>query len=183
MKAAPFVPRHIGPDRAETDAMLRALSAERPLTLDAFIASVIPAPVRTATQLNLPAALSEAAAIDALRGMAARNHLYRSLIGTGYADTITPPVIRRNILENPGWYTQYTPYQAEIAQGRLEALLNFQTMIIDLTRLDVANASLLDEATAAGEAMTMFFGVKGRPEGGIFFVASNCHPQTIALIG
>ncbi|MBI1806599.1 MAG: aminomethyl-transferring glycine dehydrogenase [Ignavibacteria bacterium] len=174
-----FVSRHIGPDIRETEQMLHEVAAS---SLDEFIASVVPTPILTPHPLTLKPALSEMEALEELRGFASKNHVYRSLIGMGYHDTITPKVIQRNILENPGWYTQYTPYQAEIAQGRLEALLNFQTMVIDLTGLEIANASLLDEATAATEAMTMFYAINNRPEGGVFFVSDGCHPQTIALI-
>src|SRR5207248_2648655 len=124
---------------------------------------------------------SESEALEELRALAKKNTLARSFIGAGYSDTITPPVIQRNILENPGWYTAYTPYQAEIAQGRLEALLNFQTMITDLTALDIANASLLDEGTAAAEAMALCRASVGS-ERTTFFVAHNCHPQTIEIV-
>ncbi|MEP6937083.1 MAG: aminomethyl-transferring glycine dehydrogenase, partial [Chthoniobacterales bacterium] len=128
-------------------------------------------------------AASEREALEELRGIARKNKVARSFIGAGYSDTITPPVIQRNILENPGWYTAYTPYQAEIAQGRLEALLNFQTMITDLTGFDIANASLLDEATAAAEAMALCAAAKGgKPESGAFFVSEKCHPQTIEVV-
>src|SRR5947199_3948939 len=124
--------------------------------------------------------MSEAKALPELRAISRKNKIAKSFIGAGYSDCITPPVIQRNILENPGWYTAYTPYQAELAQGRLEALLNFQTMLTDLTALDIANASLLDEATAAAEAMTLCHAViSGRKT---FFVANNCHPQTIEVI-
>src|SRR5213078_127344 len=130
----------------------------------------------------LPPPRSEFEVLAALREIAAQNLVYRSFIGMGYYDCITPPVILRNILENPGWYTQYTPYQAEIAQGRLEALLNFQTLIMDLTGLDVAGASLLDEATAAAEAMHMLHGLAERDEANVFFVSELCHPQTIEVV-
>jgi glycine dehydrogenase len=174
-----FSRRHIGPGLGDIEAMLHALG-ER--DLDTFIDSVVPAQIRAAKGLSLPAPLGEEEALARLKTMAAQNHVYRSLLGLGYADTLTPKVIQRNILENPGWYTQYTPYQAEIAQGRLEALLNFQTMVIDLTGLPIANASLLDEATAAAEAMGMFFALKNHPAGGVFLVSDTCHPQTIALV-
>ena len=149
-------------------------------SLDALVENAVPAKIRLNRPLELPAARSEFAVLATLREIAGQNQVYRSFIGMGYHDCITPPVIQRNILENPGWYTQYTPYQAEIAQGRLEALLNFQTMVIDLTGLEVANASLLDEATAAAEAMTMSHGLK--PERNVFLVSSACHPQTIDVV-
>ena len=174
-----FIQRHIGPDQHEIELMLHEVGAP---SLDEFIASVVPRALRMQGALKLEQPRSEFDALRELKTIASKNHLYRSLIGMGYSDTIVPSVIQRNILENPGWYTQYTPYQAEIAQGRLEALLNFQTMVIDLTGLPVANASLLDEGTAAAEAMTMFFGIKGRPAGGTFFVSDDCHPQTIGVI-
>ena len=174
-----FSKRHIGPDEGEIQQMLEDVGYG---SLDEFIESVIPKPIRTNTPLNLHPPLTEEEALSSLRMFASRNQVFRSLIGMGYSDTITPKVIQRNVLENPGWYTQYTPYQAEIAQGRLEALLNFQTMVIDLTGLEIANASLLDEATAAAEAMAMFFSIKGRPVNGIFFVSVDCHPQTVAVV-
>ncbi len=182
-----FIRRHIGPGAEEVAQLLNALAldtldAPAPKTLEAFIETVIPASIRTPDPLQLDGIRTEYEVTARLRAIAAKNKIYRSLIGMGYHDTITPPVIQRNILENPGWYTQYTPYQAEIAQGRLEALLNFQTMIIDLTGLPVANASLLDEATAAAEAMSMFFHAKREPKAGRFFVSRDCHPQTIAVL-
>src|SRR5581483_5733101 len=137
----------------------------------------VPAAIRMKKPLPLGEPRGEFEVLADLRAIASRNKVFRSFIGMGYSDTITPPVIQRNILENPGWYTQYTPYQAEIAQGRLEALLNFQTMVGDLTGLPLANASLLDEATAAAEAMNMCHSLhEDRPK---FFVARDCHPQTI----
>ena len=139
-----------------------------------------PKSIRAQKQLNLPAARSEFEALAELRRIASENKVFRSFIGQGYYDTITPPVIQRNVLENPGWYTQYTPYQAEISQGRLEALLNFQTMVTDLTALDIANASLLDEATACAEAMTL--SARLRDGRNVFFVSENCHPQNIEVI-
>ena len=172
-----FARRHIGPGAEEQRAMLAALGFD---TLDALIDAAVPAPIRRARPLHLPPALSEFATLAKLRALASRNRVFRSFLGLGYHDTITPPVIQRNILENPGWYTQYTPYQAEISQGRLEALLNFQTMITDLTGLDIANASLLDEATAAAEGMAMCHSLKAGRD--TFFVSQDCHPQTIALV-
>src|ERR1022692_743083 len=145
-----FAGRHIGPSADEKARMLQELGFA---SLDDFIAEVVPPAIRLKKKLNLPAGWDEHAVLTELRAIAAKNHVFRSFIGMGYSDCITPPVIQRNVLENPGWYTQYTPYQAEISQGRLEALLNFQTMVSELTALEVANASLLDEATAAAEAM------------------------------
>jgi len=157
--------------------MLRELGFD---TLDALIEAAVPKNIRLNRKLDLPEAKSEADALAELRVIVTRNKVARSFIGAGYADCVTPPVIQRNILENPSWYTAYTPYQAEIAQGRLEALLNFQHMIMDLTALDIANASLLDEATAAAEAMTLCRAVV--PNRKRFFVADNCHPQTLSVI-
>jgi glycine dehydrogenase len=176
---AAFGQRHCGPGPDALATMLSTLGAE---SLDAFITTVIPRSLRSAEPLHCGAPLSEQEMLERADRYAAMNERYRSLIGMGYAHTVTPPVILRNILENPGWYTAYTPYQAEIAQGRLEALLNFQTMIIDLTGMEITNASLLDESTAAAEAMGMFYAMKGHPHGGEFVVSANCHPQTIALI-
>jgi hypothetical protein len=147
-----FAHRHIGPNKAARAEMLAELDFEN---LEALIDATVPGNIRLDGVLNLPEARTESEALEELRALAKKNSLARSFIGAGYSDTITPPVIQRNILENPGWYTAYTPYQAEIAQGRLEALLNFQTMITDLTALDIANASLLDEGTAAAEAMAL----------------------------
>ncbi|HUN65652.1 MAG TPA: aminomethyl-transferring glycine dehydrogenase [Bacteroidota bacterium] len=175
----PFQQRHIGPHDADLRAMLAAVGSD---SMETFIKRVIPEQIRTSEPYRLAPPLSERDALAELRSLADQNRVARSLIGMGYSDTITPAVIQRNILENPGWYTQYTPYQAEIAQGRLEALLNFQTMVIDLTGFPIANASLLDEGTAAAEAMGMFFGSHSRPENGVFFVSADCHPQTIAVV-
>jgi glycine dehydrogenase len=172
-----FARRHIGPNQEARAAMLAELDFEN---LDALIDATVPSNIRFDRPLNLPDAKSELEALAELRALAKKNVVARSFIGAGYSDTITPPVIQRNILENPGWYTAYTPYQAEIAQGRLEALLNFQTMITDLTRLDIANASLLDEATAAAEAMALCHAAVGGRK--IFFVADDCHPQTIEVV-
>ncbi len=172
-----FARRHIGPSEEEVRAMLREVGFEN---LDALIDAVVPKNIRLDRELNLPSPKSEIEALAELRAVSEKNKIARSFIGTGYSDCITPPVIQRNILENPGWYTAYTPYQAEIAQGRLEALLNFQQMIMDLTALDIANASLLDEATAAAEAMSLCHAVA--PNRKTFFVADNCHPQTIAVV-
>ena len=172
-----FARRHIGPNDAEVAQMLRDVGFEN---LNALIEAAIPKNIRLNRQLYLPNSKSESEALADLRAIAKKNKVARSFIGAGYYDCITPPVIQRNILENPGWYTAYTPYQAELAQGRLEALLNFQTMVTDLTGLDIANASLLDEATAAAEAMTLCHAVL--PDRNTFFVADNCHPQTIEVV-
>src|SRR5437660_458542 len=172
-----FASRHIGPNEEEVRAMLGEVGFEN---LDALIDAAVPKNIRLDRQLNLPEAKSETEALAELRAIANKNKIVRSFIGCGYHGCITPPVIQRNILENPGWYTAYTPYQAEIAQGRLEALLNFQQMIIDLTALDIANASMLDEATAGAEAMALCHAVV--PNRKRFFVADNCHPQTIAVV-
>ena len=172
-----FARRHIGPNEEEVREMLREVGFH---SLGEFIDATVPKDIRLKQQLDLPEAKSEGEALAELRSIAQKNKIARSFIGAGYYDCITPPVIQRNILENPGWYTAYTPYQAEIAQGRLEALLNFQQMIIDLTALDIANASMLDEATAAAEAMALCHAVV--PDRRTFFVADNCHPQTIAVV-
>jgi len=178
-----FVDRHIGPDEREEAEMLQALGVA---SLDALIGETIPDDIRLTGTLDLPPPVGEAEILSELRGLAARNQIWKSFIGMGYADCFTPGVIQRNILENPGWYTQYTPYQAEISQGRLEALLNYQTMVADLTGLPVANASLLDEATAAAEAMHMLHALSPLTaeldRGGVFLVASGCHPQTIEVV-
>ena len=179
-----FVRRHIGPDAAETGAMLALLGHK---TLDELIDAAVPKKIRLGKKLNLPAARSAHDALAEIRRIASENKVFRSFIGQGYYDTITPPVIQRSVLENPGWYTQYTPYQAEISQGRLEALLNFQTMASELTGLDLANASMLDEATAAAEAMTMSLRLKPgsagvSPAADVFFISETCHPQTIEVV-
>ena len=176
-----FADRHIGPDEHETKEMLQSIGAD---SVDSLIAETVPASIRRSTPLNLPEAQSEFTYLNELRKKAAKNKLYKNYIGCGYYGTITPAAIRRNILENPGWYTQYTPYQAEIAQGRLEALLNFQTMVSDLTAMPIANASLLDEGTAAAEAMHLFWGVKNKKDSEFnkFFVSQLCFPQTIDVI-
>ncbi len=182
-----FADRHIGPRPEDIDQMLEILGFG---SIEDFIEDVVPADIRLSSPLSLDIdgkntltqGLSEYEALDALQHHASHNKVYRSYIGMGYYNCHVPPVIQRNILENPGWYTQYTPYQAEISQGRLEALLNFQTMVIDLTGLPIANASLLDEATAAAEAMTMCFGSSTQKEWHNFFVSETCHPQTIAVL-
>lgn len=174
-----FIPRHIGPSRAEVQQMLDVLGLN---SLDELIDKTVPQSIRQKRLLELPAPLSEPAALAKLKEIAAKNQVFRSFMGMGYYNCITPPVIQRNILENPGWYTAYTPYQPEISQGRLEALLNFQTLIIDLTGLEIANASLLDEATAAAEAMTMSYGVSKNKAAKAFFVSNDCHPQTIEVV-
>ncbi|MBN3881949.1 MAG: aminomethyl-transferring glycine dehydrogenase [Nostoc sp. JL34] len=177
-KLSSFVPRHIGPNSDDIEQMLKVLGFP---SLDALIDQTVPQTIRLKQPLKLPAAESEYAALASLKKVAGKNQVFRSYIGMGYYDSITPPVIGRNILENPGWYTAYTPYQPEIAQGRLEALLNFQTLIIDLTGLEIANASLLDEATAAAEAMSLSYGVS-KNQADAYFVSRDCHPQTIDVL-
>jgi glycine dehydrogenase len=174
-----FVRRHIGPDEGEVREMLDALGYA---SLDALIADTVPASIRLDRPLKLGPERSEYELLNELRAMVSHNRVFRSFIGMGYHDCIVPPVIQRNILENPGWYTQYTPYQAEIAQGRLEALLNFQTMVVDLTGLPIANASLLDEGTAAAEAMALAYAISGSAERKTFFVSQHCHPQTTDVV-
>ncbi|WP_297488466.1 aminomethyl-transferring glycine dehydrogenase [Acidocella sp.] len=173
-----FAARHIGPRGGEIAVMLKAVDAA---SLDNLIAQTVPETIRSNAGLALPAALSEAAVLDDLRALASRNVVMKSLIGLGYHGTLTPPVIQRNVLENPGWYTAYTPYQAEISQGRLEAILNFQTMITSLTGLEIANASLLDEATAAAEGVAMAHALhKGGSR--VIAIAADVHPQSRAVI-
>ncbi len=173
-----FVPRHIGPRELDEIAMLNLLGYE---SLDAMTAQVIPESIKGTSVLDLPAGLSEADALAELRAIAGKNRLLKSLIGQGYYNTHTPAPILRNLLENPAWYTAYTPYQPEISQGRLEALLNFQTLIGDLTGMPVANASLLDEGTAAAEAMT-FCKRLAKNKAGAFFASVHCHPQTLDVL-
>src|SRR5512140_2480983 len=174
-----FIPRHIGPSAEDIEKMVAAIGFS---SLDELIDATIPEKIRYRKALALPAGRAEHEVLADFRAIAAKNRVYRSFIGMGYSDCVTPPVIQRNIIENPAWYTAYTPYQAEIAQGRLEALLNFQTMVIDLTALEIANASLLDEATAAAEAMPMSYGIRGKDGKEVFFVSDECHPQTIDVI-
>jgi glycine dehydrogenase len=173
-----FAARHIGPSDAEIATMLDALGIA---TLDELVDRAVPVAIRDAAPLELPPARSEAETLERFRELADRNVVAISLIGQGYANTLTPPVIQRNVLEDPAWYTAYTPYQPEISQGRLEALLNFQTMVSDLTAMDLANASLLDEPTAAAEAMAMLHRVH-RGDANLFFVDHECHPQTIDVV-
>jgi glycine dehydrogenase len=174
-----FVRRHVGPQPKDLQDMLGSLGLA---TLDELADRAVPANIRRRQPLDLPPALSEFEALKQLREVAAKNQVFRSYLGLGYSGTITPPVLQRNMLENPGWYTQYTPYQAEISQGRLEALLIFQTMVGDLTALEIANASLLDEATACAEAMMMCHRLKSAERPGRFFVSETCHPQNIEVV-
>ncbi len=176
-----FEQRHIGPREHDVTAMLSSIGAD---SLDSLINQTVPENIRLKRPLNIGAPMTEHNYFKHLRTLAAKNKIFRTYIGLGYYNTLTPSVIRRNIFENPGWYTQYTPYQAEIAQGRLEALLNFQTMIADLTGFEIANASLLDEGTAAAEAMIMFYHLKNKKEitSNKFFVSELCFPQTIDLL-
>jgi glycine dehydrogenase len=174
-----FSPRHIGSDPNDLEAMLKVVGAS---SLDELVSQTVPAAIRLTTGLDVPPALGEHQLLAEARRLASRNRVTRSYIGVGYHGCIVPPVIQRNILENPGWYTAYTPYQAEVSQGRLEALLNFQTMIMDMTGLQVAGASLLDEGTAAAEAMHMLAGLAENQDANVFFVSELCHPQTIAVV-
>ncbi|MGA3002178.1 MAG: proton-translocating transhydrogenase family protein [Acetobacteraceae bacterium] len=173
-----FVARHIGPTDADIAAMLQVIGR---VSLDDAAAAAVPESIRSNQALNLPPPVDEAAVIAELRGLASRNVLKKSLIGMGYHGTVTPPVILRNVLESPGWYTAYTPYQAEIAQGRLEALVNFQTLICELSGMEIANASLLDEATAAAEAMAMAHAIS-KTKSDVIAVADDVHPQTRAVL-
>ena len=172
-----FLLRHIGPSRLEIQEMLDEMGFD---TIDGLIQKTIPKSIQTKTPLNIGPGIDEFSLLKKIKGIASKNKVARSYIGTGYYGTITPPVIQRNVLENPGWYTAYTPYQAEISQGRLEALLNYQTMIIDMTKLDIANASLLDESTAAAEAMVMM--LRSTNKRNQLLVANDCHPQTIDVL-
>ncbi len=174
-----FADRHLGPRRQELAAMLQRLGCK---DLDELSDKAIPSNLRWRGELRLPAAKTEVEALAELRALANQNQVLRSYLGMGYHGTVTPAVIQRNVLENPGWYTQYTPYQAEISQGRMEALLNYQTLVLDLTGLQVANSSLLDEATAAAEAMTLCHRLMTDDTRNAFFVDQNCHPQTIAVV-
>ena len=175
----PFAARHIGPREDDVADMLSQLGYA---SLEALVAAVVPEDIRRPAPLTLPSPRTEAGILGELRDIAGRNHVMRSLIGMGYYGCHTPTVILRNVLENPAWYTAYTPYQAEISQGRLEALFNFQTLVSELTALPIANASLLDEPTAAAEAMAMCHRVAAGKGRKAFVVSAGCHPQTIAVV-
>ena len=173
-----FIRRHVAPSDADVASMLDVLGLR---SLAELVEKAVPAAIVSDTKPDLAPPRTEQRALADIRAFAARNRVFRSMIGMGYSDCHTPSVILRNILENPGWYTAYTPYQPEISQGRMEALLNFQTMVMDLTGMEIANASLLDEGTAAAEAMTMAMNVS-RNKGRKFFVSADCHPQTIEVV-
>ncbi len=173
-----FHSRHIGPNDAEIAEMLAVVGVS---SLDALVDAIVPATIKLDGPLALPSAINEEEALAKIRAIAAKNEVYRSFIGQGYYGTHTPKVILRNVLENPAWYTAYTPYQAEISQGRLEALINFQTMVSDLTGMAIANSSLLDEATAAAEAMTLARR-SAKNKNNVLLVAADCHPQTIEVV-
>src|SRR5690606_6934446 len=173
-----FEDRHNGPSSAQVDDMLRFLGVN---SLDELIEQTIPAPIRR-KPLNLAKAWSEVAYLDKIAQIAEKNKVFKSYIGQGYYNVVVPGVIQRNVLENPGWYTQYTPYQAEIAQGRLQALLNFQTVVSDLTGLEIANASLLDDATAAAEGMFMLYSTRKNKAANVFLVSQNIFPQTLDVL-
>ena len=183
MKTDSFVLRHIGPSKNEVSEMVKTIGVS---SVDELIDKTIPSDIRLANNLNLPIALSEFEYLSHIQELANKNKLFKNYIGLGYHPTILPGVIQRNILENPGWYTAYTPYQAEIAQGRLEALLNYQTMVTELTGMELANASLLDEGTAAAEAMIMLFNTRSRAQKkentSQFFVSEEVLPQTIDIL-
>ena len=174
-----FLGRHIGPTPAQQAEMARTLGFD---SLEALIDATVPARIRNQAPMDLAAPQTEQAVLARLRAIAGKNRVLKSYIGTGYHDTYTPAVIQRNVLENPGWYTAYTPYQPEISQGRLEALLTFQQAIMDLTGMELANASMLDEGTAAAEAMTLLQRVNKKNRSSTFIVAEDCHPQTIAVV-
>src|SRR6187397_1905484 len=177
-----FAPRHIGPRGEDVAAMLKEVGAR---SLDTLIDEAIPASIRLKAPLNLPDGESESTYLARLKTIAKKNKVFRSFIGLGYHDTLTPSVIKRCVFENPGWYTPYTPYQAEIAQGRLESLLNFQTMVTDLTGMEVASASLLDEATAAAEAMALMHRAHTSQNGvepTVCYASDGCFPQTIDVL-
>ena len=173
-----FLERHIGPNPDEVAHMLTIIGQP---SLEAMVDAIVPASIKLTAPLALPDPVSETEALAQIRRIADRNQVFRSFIGQGYYGTHTPNVILRNVLENPAWYTAYTPYQAEISQGRMEALINFQTLVADLTGMEISNASLLDEATAAAEAMTLAKR-SGKSKSNLFFVSRDCHPQTIAVV-
>ena len=178
-----FANRHIGPDEKQVSHMLKTIGVS---SVEELISKIVPASIRLPKELELPDAQSEFDYLNDLRALASENLVFKNYIGLGYYNTIIPGVIKRNVFENPGWYTAYTPYQAEIAQGRMEALLNFQTMVCDLTGMQIANASLLDEGTAAAEAMSMFFHTRSKDaekrNANKFFVAKDCFPQTTDIL-
>ena len=183
MSTESFFLRHTGPAKEDVQEMLECIGVD---SLDTLIENTIPSSIRLKNPLDLPERLCEYDFLELMDRRAAQNKVFKSYIGMGYYPTVVPSVVRRNVLENPGWYTAYTPYQAEIAQGRLEALLNFQTMVTDLTGMELANASLLDEATAAAEAMTMFFNLRSRAQSKAnvykFFIQETIYPQTLDVI-
>ncbi|HAB26552.1 MAG TPA: glycine dehydrogenase (aminomethyl-transferring), partial [Xanthomarina gelatinilytica] len=183
MNTTNFANRHIGPREEDQNQMLKTIGVD---TLDQLIYETLPDGIKLKKPLNLDEPMSEYEYLTHIHELSKLNKTYKTYIGLGYHPTILPPVIQRNILENPGWYTAYTPYQAEIAQGRLEALLNFQTMVTDLTGMELANASLLDESTAAAEAMSLLFAVRERDQKknnvNKFFVTENILPQTLSLL-
>src|SRR5690242_19983729 len=173
-----FIDRHVGPNDEEIARMLRVVGHD---SLEAMTDAIVPPAIRQKNPLALPEAITETEALAKIRSIADKNKVFKNFIGQGYYGTLTPNVILRNVLENPAWYTAYTPYQAEISQGRMEALINFQTMCADLTGMEIANASLLDEATAAAEAMTLAKR-SSKSKSNVFFVSKHVHPQTIEVL-